>query len=498
MLIFSLGWIATTVISSIFIIQFTGNHFRIYWISSLTIFIFLWLFLLIGISEFLERMSRSQFLFILTGLCLSLRIFWLAGIDNQLVSDFASYHELAVALVKNRRYAIMGPAGIQDLQVYLDPNVPLPYITAFRPPGTALWGALLYFLFGIHPLVFKIANLFLGAGVSFLIFILVENSPVSRLARKSAILWAFYPPSIMATNLFGSELLYTFLLLLTACLFMKIDRLHPPTITIALSGICSGLAILTRSTLAIVMISAGIVFFYRGGRKKGFLQLAIFLFFLTLTLTPWVVRNWKAMNAFIPVCTLEGSFLGRHSRYLVPESVRASANWRKTYDDWKSLKSETGKSRQSHRIFLGNVVEGIKGGTAHMFRRLHNGIKTTFSTDLDVLYWSTLMQFSPEDPAGAIHVVSGRNLLVLSSLTTAFYTIIIVSSLAGLLNKKTGQLLTQRGIAFLGLLFLFHFIAFALLHGQDRYHFSVIPLLLIFAAQSLAQIQNALQRIIQR
>jgi len=126
---------------------------------------------------------------------------------------------------RSQGYTLTGPTGLEDVKLYLGPGVTLPYVTAYRAPGTSLWGALLYLVAGTRPYVFKLANLALDA---ILIGLIAAVARCGRLdagaAGLAALSWALYPSAIFATGLFGSETLFAFLLVLIAWLFAWSDR----------------------------------------------------------------------------------------------------------------------------------------------------------------------------------------------------------------------------------------------------------------------------------
>ncbi len=107
-------------------------------------------------SYFLERLSSRRALFIIAGTALMLRIFWVCAVSNEQVTDFAIYHELAQAVLSGKGYALTGPVGAEDLELYLGTDKHLPYTTAYRAARNyVFWAVGLFALFGDHVFVFK-------------------------------------------------------------------------------------------------------------------------------------------------------------------------------------------------------------------------------------------------------------------------------------------------------------------------------------------------------
>jgi len=160
------------------------------------------------------------------------RLLCLATVPNAPVSDFAAYQELSVAMATGQGYAMIGAAGREDADLYLGKDTALPHPTAFRAPGTALWGLLA----GGNPAWFRLINVALGAGTCALIFLMLEPAGI---ALTAGLLWALYPSAVFATTLYGSEVLYGFFLALMAWMLSRIPSGRAPVGRLALTGLCA-------------------------------------------------------------------------------------------------------------------------------------------------------------------------------------------------------------------------------------------------------------------
>lgn len=192
--------------------------------------------------SYLLNMPQKYFIIFIIFISLIPRLTWVLSIPNHQVSDFAIYHELSKALVEGKGYTLTGPVGQEDIDLYLGKSIKLPYTTAHRSPGTAFWGAAIYKLFGENQFYFKISNVILGTGISLLIFFILSSSGLMIAARIASTFWAIYPSGIFATNLFCSEILFTFFLLLTALLLSS-----KTYIKTSISGVTAACSALIRS-----------------------------------------------------------------------------------------------------------------------------------------------------------------------------------------------------------------------------------------------------------
>jgi len=82
----------------------------------------------------LNRLSPGRSLIVIVGVALILRSLWTFSVHNELVSDFAIYHELAQALTSGQGYTLTGPVAAEDFTLYLGTDKRFPYPTAHRAP----------------------------------------------------------------------------------------------------------------------------------------------------------------------------------------------------------------------------------------------------------------------------------------------------------------------------------------------------------------------------
>jgi hypothetical protein len=419
---------------------------------------------------------------------LSLRAAWILCVKNELVSDFAIYHELALALISGKGYAVTGPVGVEDMLRYLSPSHPLPYTTAYRAPGTSLWAAGLYLIFGAHPGVFKIFNVFLSLATGFLLAGVACPKNDDDAGTKITLLWMLYPASIFAVNLVGSETLFTFFIVLTAWLFTRADFFRRPYLLLAISGIVGAWAILVRPMIALFLAATLISFSAKQSLFSATKRGALFLLFFAIGLTPWALRNYRVFGQFVPVCTSEGEFLGRHTRFNLPSDKRVDSV-DPEYIAWRSLTNEVERSKEGYSLAVKNMEGMFRAGVRHTARTLLRNINASFSTDTDVLIWSQKRSYELAYKEGPPNVLNESILTQFSAIVTAYYLLMVSMAFFGSWQFDQ-KIISYAGGTFLILFYLVSFYSLMMVMGQNRYHFSMMPAVVVLAAFNQKKIKH--------
>ena len=117
--------------------------------------------------------------------------------------DFSWYDQRAVGLA----------AGLG----YQQDGVP----TSFWPPGWPFVLSLVYRLFGQSWLAGTLLNALLGAAICLLTYLVARRLVGQVQARVAGLLVALFPSQILFTNLLGTEVLFTVLLLLVLHMLLR-------------------------------------------------------------------------------------------------------------------------------------------------------------------------------------------------------------------------------------------------------------------------------------
>jgi dolichyl-phosphate-mannose-protein mannosyltransferase len=443
----------------------------------------------------LMRTRRRRFIGVLLALSVGLRLAAIAAIPNPLVSDFAIFQELALSLLSGHGYAITGPVGMEDLELYLRLDPPLPYTTAFRPPGAALWAAALYRVFGTDPVVFKIANAVLGSLIAVLLYALLAGRD-EAVARSSALLWSLYPSAIFATNLVGTEILFTFLLMALALLLSARRRTYGQ---VGAAGLVAALAVLVRALLGPLIVAALLVCGRGQPRRRRLAKCLVFLLALGVGLAPWTIRNWRRFHRFIPTCTNEGRAAADHTGFDLPDSPQS----RRWLDEWTAASlDEAERSARGYGVAVKNLQEMLRGGTRHTLSCLRRNISWLFGSDENMVFWSTRRDsnWAPDDRRPAM--VGPRRYNLLAFGASSFYAVVLGAATFSIFSRSAAGLYQAAGVLFLAAFFAINTFVYALVPAVNRYHFPLMPFLLILAAaasrDALRAGREALGRLRQR
>ena len=220
-------------------------------------------------------MKPSTWVLIILFTGLVLRVLWWGYAQPVPVSDFETYHRLAVSLFEHQQLG--------------DPQP-----TAYRLPGFPIFLAAMMM---ISPSVewLSLANVFLSTLLIFLVyrlaFLLTGETQVSLLA---AAICALNPTFIFYSPVLASEHLYV-ALLLSSLLLLLVDPLQKSGIRMwrfILAGILYGAAILTRgdglSYLPLIMIVA---YFSVKVSPHRYYPVLVFILSFVIIVFSWLVRN---------------------------------------------------------------------------------------------------------------------------------------------------------------------------------------------------------------
>jgi 4-amino-4-deoxy-L-arabinose transferase-like glycosyltransferase len=213
---------------------------------------------------------------------LAIRVAWVLLADPKQSSDYAVYDRMAVDIL-NGKYLF-------------DP-------TAIRPAGCSIVFALIYAVAGHNPLCAQLGLALVGAatvGVLHRLTLRLTQSPSA--AGLAAILLALTPEHIYYSSLLGTDVLFSFLVLLGLWFLAKgDDRGSAGWVWLAAAGIFLGLGNWCRGTAPLFVFSAVLYVLLSKDRLwtrfcRGAMISAAFL----VTITPILAYNWTNFHKFSP------------------------------------------------------------------------------------------------------------------------------------------------------------------------------------------------------
>jgi len=175
------------------------------------------------------------------------------------------------------------------------------FFQAFRPPLFPLLTAFIHALGGGLTAV-RILNVLLSALTLYFIYLLGRELFGERVGLWSAAASAIWPFFIFYNGFYLTEPLYLLLTVSsTFYLVCSVKDLSPPNLF--LSGLFLGLGLLCRPTMLILTPFLLLLFFLAGRKIKPAIYVG---FFCLLTLSPWIIRNYRLLHAFVPGTTMGG------------------------------------------------------------------------------------------------------------------------------------------------------------------------------------------------
>ena len=213
-------------------------------------------------------------------------------IEVEPTSDMGWYYQRAIGLFETWRYQENG--------------VP----TAYWPVGYPAFLAGVMVLGGTSVLTAQLANLALSVfGAVLLYRLCIRNFGSPRIATFAVCLLAAYPNHIGYSLGLYSEPLYTALLLLMWMLTKPDARIS----SIIAAGVVAGLATLVKAQMLLLAPLLIFILSMRGWTQRdaiialrnAMLASAVMI----VTIAPWTLRNYQVLGAFIPVSTNGGMSL---------------------------------------------------------------------------------------------------------------------------------------------------------------------------------------------
>ena len=222
-------------------------------------------------------------------LALVLRLGAVAGTwDAQPWGDPLDYHAHGIALSTAGTYPATGfaaPGGA----------------TALRPPAYPYLLGGLYELAGVKVNAARLVGVALGVVSVWLVFLIALRLFSRRAALVAAAIAAVFPPLVWLSASLLSENLFV-PLVLAAALALVHARERPGVAVVAAAGALLGLAALTRSNGALLLVAALVAVV---PLRRPALVVALVAAFV-VTLVPWTLRNASAVDAFRPLGTQAG------------------------------------------------------------------------------------------------------------------------------------------------------------------------------------------------
>ncbi len=394
-------------------------------------------------------------------LCFAVNLVWVLVIRIEPFSDYKEYWDVARALARGT-------------------EIPDAWYVAMYPHilGTATVLSAVIRVFGESVFAVTVLNVLLTSASAYLVWLLGRELLSGRAAFLATLLWAVTPCKLMLNSLVFSEPIYTFLILLFFLLFLRLEKRMrgaspwPAVCGIAALGLLLAAINLIRPIAAILLISVALwLIFLRGAEEKDLRRWAL-----------WLV----ALSAMLGLYREAGALWDSHVENRLGQEI-ASVPW---YNIYVGLNEETGGryTDADMDLLTAYLKQGMSADEAqksmipHVKERLASGI------DYPKLLGTKLFSFLGNDELGGYtyrFTRSERFVKIGMAVCNVFYYGVLLAGFAGLVN-----LLRSRSLGaglLLPLFFLGLTLAHMLVEVANRYHYSLIPVLIIFAAHGFVR-----------
>ena len=398
------------------------------------------------------RWDRLQWILIfllLAAFCI--RLAWVLAFQTPPGPDAASYDALGWRLATGQGYV---------------ENDGSP--TAYWPVGYPAWLAAIYLVWGHSWLAAGVMNAVLGTVVVLLTYWLARQILSTRQAVLAAAIIAFLPSYVVAyTSNLRNETFYAVFVLLT--LIATIHAVRKPTWRTAIMlGVVIGLGVYVRPTLLLFPCVFGVLLLVNSGLT---LKKAIFLTTLTVcviivTISPWTVRNYLAMDDFVLTATNGGI------TFYVGNGPGATGKHRRVDMSVFSDRSEMTVYREGFRKGVENIVRDPRAWASIL------PIKVWY------LWRSDISSMAP-------YILPERHQLYLGWLRVlgqSYYTAIILIALVGLGTNSPLRYWQQPATLLLILTLAYWTLFHMMFHGQGRFHMPMVPVIVVLGIHLIPRI----------
>ena len=384
-------------------------------------------------------------------------------IKNQFIGDYQFFWDTACRIATNTPFP-------EESKIYL---ALFPHLL-----GYSSFLSIFLRFFGQNPMVVKILNLILTVFSEIFLYFFCLRGLGFRRAIFAGVLWIIFPSKFLYNVTALSEPFYTCLLLAFLLLVSELetreDKLRGAVILYGLLGgaLLTGIQ-LTRPIATIPLIALAIWLLLLRGAYAKRIQ---------------VLKKWGIFLAIMLVCFF--SFNAQWNRHLINViGVKPSSSY--GYSLYVGFNPETsGQYSEQDMVVFGDVLNSeAEHDTSKAqeimkrlaWERLHNEIQ-----NYPKLFADKLQTMVGDDEGGAWtvkHCIPERAYQALLALSNVVYYATLLLSLKGTFQMKKAQ---EKSCLLLAPLYVIGLcLAHMLVEVQGRYHYSMIPMLVITAAAGM-------------
>ena len=351
---------------------------------------------------------------------------------------------------------------------------------SFAQKPTAQWPigypgliALIYVLFGQHLVAAKALNVFLGAATVLGVYFLGSKVFDKRVGLAAAALLAFFPSQVFFSTLLMTEVLFTALLVLMAYLVARwtLEDPRPPAYRLLALGVLMGYMAIVRGEGSVLI--GGVVLLWwvvlRSWRRV-LRPVSLLVAGVLLVIMPWTVRNLIQMDAPVLISTAVGSALwqGHHQGVYDPNDIPFPTKFYDRYSDVPYPRREILANNAAIRDALDFIVHNPGEEARLLAKKAYH----LFREDAIGLVWI--------EANGTRDSVPQSSEEQLATVANAYYFVVL--GWVALTVPFWFSLSDRRRLLLLVLLLVWtgnHLVFIP----NPRYHFPLVPIFAILAAQ---------------
>jgi 4-amino-4-deoxy-L-arabinose transferase-like glycosyltransferase len=356
--------------------------------------------------------------------------------------------------------------------------------TTIRTPGFVLVLAGIFFAFGKSLTAVKAVNLMLSSITAWLVYRLgLRITCSTAVAVVAALLYFFYPGTILSDSRGGIETLFTFSIALFMLLLYR--ALGSKKISdYAVAGACFGAMMLVKSSPGLFLAALLIYLFAgrpNGGRVKAELvKFAVLAAAASLVMSPWIIRNAELTGRFMPAMSI-GGMTAFQGLYVAKNQHRGKEHYELL---WEAVAEQFEIAKSM----------GLRFNNEEPF------FPQFYTTDDELRYYNHLRELAVDEfwqhPRVLFQTIAYNAVAFWFQGRTARATLfnIVLSAPFFVLALVGLGLSIHRGyrvaplILFIGTFYIAHLP----LLGVARYYIPLVPLISIFAAIALTKLGEAL------
>jgi len=266
-----------------------------------------------------ELSQRRAFLPTLLLIPIAVQILLICFVRTQPASDWASYWHSAGRLLSDGEYVCELGRGLE--------------FRALKPPGTAVYLALVRAVFGESVRAAQCVNALLMLAGNMLFYLVVRRQFGQQTAACATALYALWPSRVFSAALLSYDAPGSFVVLVLW--WLADHRGRGRSFAMAGAGIAAGLAAMFRQPLLLLPIALLLSrLVVREDRRRLIKDALLWLMGLALILGPWTYRNYRVLGAPVITSTMGGLSLYRSFH---PQAGRYYTNV-----GWEELVAESG------------------------------------------------------------------------------------------------------------------------------------------------------------